>query len=142
MTIKTKSFEETIKEGEKFAPSLKKGDIIGLDGNLGSGKTQFVKGICNFYKVKEQVHSPTFIIVNNYKGLDADGKEFDIFHFDLYRLNLVSELTTIGFEEYLNTESIVLIEWSELAEKYLGQKIKKVLFSHGETENERIIEIN
>lgn len=126
---------------KEFAEKLKPGRVLGLKGNLGTGKTQFVKGICEHFKVKEVVNSPTFIIVNEYEGTNGDKKQFKIYHFDLYRLNSASELSVIGFDEYLNKDSLVLIEWPELAEKNLNRKIETISFDYGESEDERVIEI-
>jgi len=87
------------------------------------------------------VNSPTFIIVNEYEGHIEDSL-IRIYHFDLYRLGSPTELGTLGFDEYTSGDSICLIEWPDLAEKYLGKPLKKVKFSYGNGENERIIEIN
>ncbi len=141
MRIFSKSAEDTFKQGELFSKELEPGDVIGLDGDLGTGKTQFVKGICSGFGVNEVVNSPTFIIVNEYSGKYRN-KELKIYHFDLYRLTSPGELGTLGFEEYITENSICLIEWPELAEKYLGKPVKKVKFSYGKGENEREIEIN
>ncbi|MDD5362616.1 MAG: tRNA (adenosine(37)-N6)-threonylcarbamoyltransferase complex ATPase subunit type 1 TsaE [Ignavibacteria bacterium] len=140
MRIVSGSANETIKQGEIFSKNLKAGDVIGLEGDLGTGKTQFVKGICNGFSVSEVVNSPTFIIVNEYSG-ESGSEALKIYHFDLYRLNMPEELGTIGFDEYIESGSICLIEWPELAEKYLGKSFKKVKFSYGTGENDRIIEI-
>ena len=132
--------EETISIGYEFAKELKAGDIVGLFGNLGSGKTQFVKGVCGFFNVKETVSSPTFIIVNEYKGYsENDRSEINIYHFDLYRLKNLKELSEIGFENYLNNDSVCLIEWADLAKQYLRGGIAEVHFGYGKNENERII---
>jgi len=141
MIYRSKSTEETMKLAREFAGKLKPGIILGLNGNLGTGKTQFVKGICEHFKVKEVVNSPTFIIVNEYEGTDCESKRFKIYHFDLYRLNSASELNVIGFEEYLNKNSLVLIEWPEIAEKYLNKEIDTICFDYGDSENERVIEL-
>ena len=130
-----------MKIAKEFAEELKPGRVLGLKGNLGTGKTQFVKGVCEHFKVKEVVNSPTFIIVNEYEGTDADKKGFKIYHFDLYRLNSASELSVIGFDEYLNKNSLVLIEWPEIAEKYLNRDIENISFNYGDREDERVIEI-
>lgn len=136
----SRSQAETIKTGKEYASLLKPGDILGLDGELGSGKTQFVKGIAQYFGVREIVNSPTFIIVNEYKGrLPADGKTFNIYHFDLYRIVNSVELETIGFDDYLNKDSICVIEWSLKAEEYLNTSLVKVCFEHGTKNNERII---
>ncbi|MGV8017943.1 MAG: tRNA (adenosine(37)-N6)-threonylcarbamoyltransferase complex ATPase subunit type 1 TsaE [Ignavibacteria bacterium] len=141
MRLVSRSEEDTVKQGELYSAGLKAGDIIGLDGNLGTGKTQFVKGIAKGFRVREIVNSPTFMIVNEYEGY-IENRLIKIFHFDLYRLGTPSELGTLGFDEYASGDSICLIEWPDLAEKYLGKPLKKVKFSYGNGENERIIEIN
>lgn len=141
--IISKSEKETIATGKKFAESIKPGDIIGLKGNLGTGKTQFVKGICSYFNVKDTVNSPTFLIVNQYEGIDpASGKGISINHFDLYRLKFKEELETIGFDDYINSNSICLIEWCELAEEFLGEEISEVCFEYGGKDTERIIKIS
>ncbi|MCE1165188.1 MAG: tRNA (adenosine(37)-N6)-threonylcarbamoyltransferase complex ATPase subunit type 1 TsaE [Bacteroidetes bacterium] len=141
MKLVSRSAEDTMMQGELFSRDLQPGDVIGLDGDLGTGKTQFVKGVCRGLEVTEVVNSPTFIIVNEYSG-HYRHKDIKIYHFDLYRMVTPAELGTLGFEEYIADNSICLIEWPELAEKYLGKTLKKVRFSYGNGENERIIEIN
>ncbi|MGB9696088.1 MAG: tRNA (adenosine(37)-N6)-threonylcarbamoyltransferase complex ATPase subunit type 1 TsaE [Ignavibacteria bacterium] len=130
----------TIRLGERFAKSLKIGDIVGLDGELGTGKTSFVKGICKHFKVKEIINSPTFVIVNEYTGRDVYNNKVSIFHFDLYRIFSAEELDIIGFKEYLQLKnSITLIEWSKFAAEYLQIQFKTVEFLYGPNKNTRII---
>jgi tRNA threonylcarbamoyladenosine biosynthesis protein TsaE len=132
--------EETAEVGKHFAGSLKINSVVGLYGDLGSGKTQFVKGICSYFNIKDTVSSPTFILVNEYTAKDViSDSEFPVYHFDLYRLKNISELREIGFKNYISSESICIIEWAELAEDYLQNNIIKVFFQYGEKENERII---
>lgn len=133
------SAKETKSAGRRYAEELKPGSIVGLKGNLGTGKTQFVKGICEYFGVNDIVNSPTFILVNEYNGKSRDGEGIKIYHFDLYRLKSAAELEVIGFDEYLSPVSIVLIEWSEIAEEYLNRKIDKVLLEYGAKDDERII---
>ena len=99
MRLVSRSEEDTVKQGELYSAGLKEGDIIGLDGNLGTGKTQFVKGIAMGFRVREIVNSPTFIIVNEYEGY-IENRLIKIYHFDLYRLKSGAELEVIGFNEY------------------------------------------
>lgn len=132
--------DETFSIGYEYAKDLKPGDITGLFGNLGSGKTQFVKGICAYFDVKEIVISPTFIIVNEYSGTDKNtGNLLKINHFDLYRLKNISEFKEIGLDNYISSDTICLIEWAELADQYINGNMKKVFLDHGNNETERII---
>ena len=137
--IVSKSEKATIAAGRKFAQCLKAGSILGLEGNLGTGKTQFVKGICEYFNVKDVVNSPTFILVNEYKGFNENEEEIKIYHFDLYRLKSAAELEVIGFNEYISPKSIVLIEWPEIAEEYLNYEIETVLMDYGTKTEERVI---
>ncbi len=138
--IISKSEDETIKAGYDFAGSIDAGDIIGLEGNLGSGKTRFIKGICKYFGVKDVVNSPTFIIVNEYEGISPKtNQKILIHHFDLYRIKNINELETIGFYDYINNVSLILMEWPEIAEKIPGIKMRKVKFEFGENEFSRII---
>ena len=86
----------------------------------------------------DDVNSPTFIIVNEYEGNTRDGELIKVYHLDLYRLNKPEELDSLGIDNYLNS-GIVLVEWSELMEKYLDRDLKTVYFEHGTAENERMI---
>jgi len=136
--ILTYSPEETLEAGYAYASTINSSDVIGFTGELGSGKTQFIKGICKYFQVKDVVNSPTFLIVNEYKGALQD-KEISINHFDLYRLKSAEDLLAIGFDNYISHNSVCLIEWPELAESYLGIKLKSVNFDYGTNENERVI---
>jgi tRNA threonylcarbamoyladenosine biosynthesis protein TsaE len=134
------SEEFTISIGKEYAKSILPGEVIGLKGNLGSGKTQFVKGVGEYFMVKDVINSPTFLIVNQYKGIDPkSNKEITVNHFDLYRLRFKEELETIGFTDYIKYNSVCIIEWCELAEEYLSDGFKEVNFDFGSKENERII---
>ena len=102
--------EETLKVAAKFAATLSAGDIVLLNGDLGAGKTVFTKGIVNkLSNGKVIAVSPTFVIVNTYDT------EPVVNHFDLYRIEDVSELEAIGIEEYLYSNAISIVEWSERA---------------------------
>ncbi len=101
------SEEKTREIARNFSELLNDGDVVCLNGDLGAGKTFFVKAVCANYKINE-VNSPTFAIVNEYYG---DKK---IFHFDFYRLKDSEELLDLGFYEYLNDAgAITFIEWSD-----------------------------
>ncbi len=89
--------------------------IIVFDAPMGAGKTTFIKSICNYLDVNSALSSPTYSIVNEYDTLNNE----KIFHFDLYRLNSINELYDIGFEEYLDSNNYIFIEWPELAIPFL-----------------------
>ncbi len=120
-TITTFSEDETIKAGFEFGKLLIPGDIVALTGDLGAGKTEFVKGICNRFSVEQLVTSPTFTIINQYDG-KYKNDEISILHIDLYRIKEEKELDQVGFDECMaDREIIKLIEWSEKA----GSRLNK-----------------
>lgn len=108
------SVEDTNKIAEEFARTIEPGQIVLLVGDLGAGKTAFVKGVVKaLHGDPDQVTSPTFTIVNEY-SLD----DFPIYHFDLYRLENPNELYNIGFEEYFYGSGVCFIEWPERASDF------------------------
>ncbi|MGA2668001.1 MAG: tRNA (adenosine(37)-N6)-threonylcarbamoyltransferase complex ATPase subunit type 1 TsaE [Ignavibacteria bacterium] len=136
VTVISRSVEETRKLGGEFADGLSVNDIVSVYGELGAGKTQFIKGICTSLGVKQVVNSPTFIIVNEY----SSERIKRIFHFDLYRIKTLNEMYDIGFDDYLDSEGLILIEWPELVESILPESTKKVRLSNkSEIENMREI---
>lgn len=139
----TNSEEETIELGKNFASNIIPGDIIYFYGDLGSGKTEFIKGICEYFKVIDIVTSPTFTIMNKYIG-EKKGNEIAIFHIDLYRIEKDKELDEIGFEDCLfENNSIKLIEWAEKAESLLNKPTYMVKITPDEdSENSREITIS
>ncbi|MDR1243632.1 MAG: tRNA (adenosine(37)-N6)-threonylcarbamoyltransferase complex ATPase subunit type 1 TsaE [Endomicrobium sp.] len=104
----TKTPQETRNLAKKFASALKSGDIVFLNGELGSGKTTFTQGITKFFGNKGFARSSSFMIVNEYQAFD----NLKLFHLDLYRLNK-SSIFDIGIEEYLYSDNISLIEWPQ-----------------------------
>jgi tRNA threonylcarbamoyladenosine biosynthesis protein TsaE len=142
-TIITHSEDETVRLGYKFAGRLKPGDIVSLYGTLGSGKTEFIKGIAEFFDVEEIVTSPTFTIINQYFGKIHDA-EIPIYHIDLYRIKSEKELTEIGFTECINSSNTIkLIEWAEKAPNLKIDSNFLIEISLSETdENQRIFTLN
>lgn len=123
----SKSEAETINLGKEFANRLERGSLIALYGDLGAGKTRFVKGVCEGCSVKEVVNSPTFTLVNEYHGtLPSSGTnstaDVAVFHIDLYRMKNVDEILGIGFDEYLESGGICLVEWAEKLDGILPAK--------------------
>lgn len=98
--------------------------VVAFKGDLGAGKTTLIKNICNFLKVIDDVHSPTFSLVNEYKTDRGDR----VCHFDFYRINDIEEAYDIGFEEYLDSGNLCLIEWPEKVEELLIDGYLEVAF--------------
>ena len=111
MTIYTKSESETEAAGAAFAQNLPDGSVIALYGDLGAGKTAFVRGMARGMGIAARVNSPTFTIVNEYLG-----GRLPLFHFDLYRLSSGDELFDIGWEDYLRRGGVCAVEWTENVE--------------------------
>jgi len=107
---------DTIELGQKTAGLLKAGDIVALEGELGTGKTVFVKGVAKGHNIREHVTSPTFNIVHSYEG-----GSITLHHFDVYRVSDEDELFEIGFEEYLYKGDICIIEWADLIKNMLPE---------------------
>jgi tRNA threonylcarbamoyladenosine biosynthesis protein TsaE len=99
--------QETFAWGERIAAHLVPGDVIGFFGELGSGKTRTIQGICNGLRCQDIVTSPTFTIINEYSA------KYPIYHFDLYRIDSEQEIFALGYEEYFFGDGICLIEWAE-----------------------------
>lgn len=134
--IISNSPEQTIEFGKKIASNLKKGDIIVLTGELGSGKTKLTEGILTYFGLEKEISSPTFTIVNEYNT-----DSLNIYHFDVYRLEELEEFTAIGGEEYFE-KGACIIEWGEMIEELLPPKYTKIIFSRSvENENIRILKI-
>ena len=131
----SKSAQETSAIAKEFAGDLSAGDIVLLKGDLGAGKTVFVKAVAEkFSNGKSIAVSPTFTIVNVYDTVP------EIYHFDLYRINDASELDAIGAEEYFYGNGICFVEWPERAEGYFSSSVIKIEILKL-NENERLIRI-
>lgn len=125
MKFLSHSAEETFKIAENFSKTLKAGDVIALFGDLGAGKTEFVKGVARALGCDEDITSPTFTLVNEYKGED-----FMIYHFDVYRLSGISLDNCDWIDEYLFSDGISIVEWADnildiLPENHIRVNIEK-----------------
>jgi len=118
----TNSVEETEALGEEFARGLKPGSVVALYGELGAGKTAFVRGIAKGLKVEANVKSPSFTIINEYKG-----GSLPLYHIDLYRLEGKESIEHLGLEEYVYSNGVCVIEWAERAEHVLPENAVKVV---------------
>ncbi len=134
MTIMTNGEAETEEAGARFAATLPDGAIVALYGDLGAGKTAFVRGMARGLGIAARVSSPTFTIVNEYLG------ERELYHFDMYRLSSSEELFDIGWEDYLRRGGICAVEWSEnVADAFEGDEITVRITKCGD--DSRAIEI-
>lgn len=104
----TGTAEEMIAAGEQFAASLRAGDVVALNGDLGAGKTHFSKGLVAGLGAVEDVTSPTFSLVQEYPS-----GRLPIFHFDFYRLESAAELISLGWDDYLDEDGIIIAEWAD-----------------------------
>jgi tRNA threonylcarbamoyladenosine biosynthesis protein TsaE len=112
------SAKDTISLAKKLAGFLHKGDAVGLFGDLGSGKTTFVKGLAAGLGLKIKVNSPSFVILKIYsRNIKSDN--ISLYHFDLYRLKTLKELEDIGYEDFINNRGVCVIEWADRADKLL-----------------------
>lgn len=126
MEFLTHSEAETEALGERLAGVLSPGAVVAYRGGLGMGKTAFTRGLARGMGYTGRVTSPTFAIVNEYRG-----GRLPVFHFDIYRLNGPADLWDIGFEDYLDSEEqgVCVIEWSERAEEALPAGAVRVTIS-------------
>lgn len=133
-TFISRSEAETEAIGEQFAKGLKNGAVIAMYGDLGAGKTAFVRGMARGMGLTCRVSSPTFTIVNEYEG------DRELIHFDMYRLESSDELFEIGWEDYLARGAVCAVEWSEKVEDaFFGDEI--VLRIEKLSDNERRITV-
>ena len=131
----TKSESETEALGARLAAALPGGSVVAMYGDLGAGKTAFVRGMARGMGLKARVSSPTFTIVNEYLG------ERDLIHFDMYRLSGADELFDIGWEDYLARGAVCAVEWSENVEDaFFGDEIRVRIEKLSETERKITIE--
>ncbi len=112
-TYNTDNVSSTEQLAARLAPELSKVSVIALSGDLGAGKTAFVRGLAAAMGALDRVSSPTYALVNEYRGARK------ICHFDLYRLSSGEELWDIGFEDYLKSGALCVIEWAEIASDLL-----------------------
>ena len=129
------SAEETIAAGRSYARSACKGDVFALTGDLGAGKTQFVKGFVAGLGSSAEVTSPTFVLVHEYE----DGR-LPVYHFDFYRLDNSEAVLRLGFDDYVFGEGVSLIEWADRYSDLVPAEAKWLSFEL-KGENTRVIRV-
>lgn len=120
MKIIAEGVEETIIIGEKLGALVNSGDIVCLTGDLGTGKTHFVKGFAKGLKIEDYITSPTFTIVNEYQG------RLKLNHFDVYRIEDPDEIHAIGFDEYIFSPAVSIIEWANFIEELIPEESLRI----------------
>ncbi len=131
----TDSYEKTVALGERLGKKLKGGDVVAFFGSLGMGKTAFTTGIAKGMGLDDAVSSPTFAIVNVY------GKNSELCHFDMYRVDSWEDLYSTGFFDYLDMGSVLAVEWSENIENALPENAIRITIEKGADDNDRVIKI-
>jgi tRNA threonylcarbamoyladenosine biosynthesis protein TsaE len=133
LTFQSDSSQMTMNLGRAFAAYFQAGDIVCLFGDLGSGKTTFVKGVAKGLKVPhKKVHSPSFTLMNVYPG------KLPVYHIDLYRLEDPQHILGLGYEEFVYGEGIALVEWPERFGPFMPSEYIKIEFQHIDQDHRRI----
>ena len=127
-TITINSLDEYPKAAREFIRFMEKGRIFAFYGKMGSGKTTFIKSICEELGVEDTINSPTFAIVNEYEDRDMN----TIYHFDFYRIKSIAEVYNMGYEEYFYGGAYCFMEWPELVEELLPEETIKVYIEENE----------
>jgi tRNA threonylcarbamoyladenosine biosynthesis protein TsaE len=132
-TITTYSPEETIETASHIAKKLRQGDFIALVGELGTGKTMFVKGLARGLGVEDYlyVNSPSFVVLKEYHG------KKDLYHFDVYRLDPASFCETLDYERYFYGDGVTVVEWADKIKDILPEDHLEIVIAHkGDTERQ------
>lgn len=132
----SKSVADTEKLAARLAEKLRGGEVIAFTGSMGMGKTAFTRGLVEALGGGDVVSSPTFALVNEYAARLA------VQHFDMYRVSGWDDLYSTGFFDYLDTDSVLVIEWSENIDGALPENTIRIDMQKGETETERVITID
>lgn len=135
-TLKLNDEADTRALGLEIAEALEPGDVVALVGDLGTGKTALTKYIAEGLGVTEEINSPTFTIVKEYRS-----GRLPLYHFDVYRLGSSEELFDIGAEEMLDGDGACVIEWADIVADALPDDTLAVRLEYGEKEGERTAEI-
>ena len=129
---KSSSCEETEKIAQTLAGRLEGHEVLAFFGGMGMGKTAFVRGLARGLSITDDIASPTFALVHEYRG------RHPLYHFDMYRVTNWEGLYSTGFFDYLET-GVMAIEWSENIEEALPENAIKIHFSRGSAENDRVL---
>ena len=128
-TLTIKNLDQIQETARQFIKLMGDNTVFAFHGNMGAGKTTFIKAVCEELGVDDPVNSPTFAIINEYRS-DTTGEL--IYHFDFYRINKISEAEQIGTEDYFYSGALCFIEWPELVEELLPGNAVKVEIEESE----------
>ena len=129
----SKSAEQTLAFAERYAKTLRGGDVLLLDGEMGAGKTLFTKGLAKGLGIEEEVTSPTYAYMNDYDGR--------LFHYDCYRIESVEQAERLGLADYFDMGGVCVIEWSQNIAPLLPRVVKRVVIKKiSESEREIVYE--
>ncbi len=137
ISVKANNREETIEYAKKLGSSLTGGEVIAYFGGLGMGKTTFTSGLCEGYGIDAEVSSPTFALVNEYGNRDKK-----VYHFDMYRISGFEDLCSTGFFDYLDSNAVLAIEWSENIENALPENYIRLEIERGDSDECRIFKLS
>jgi len=134
--LQSRSADQTRALGARLAARLRPGDVVAFTGDLGTGKTCMIQGLCAALEVTDPVNSPTFVLINEYvgrwpePGAGGAGEAVTVYHFDLYRLAGSGELLDIGADEIMNGDGLSLVEWADRGAEVLPWPRWEVSLSH------------
>mgnify|MGYP006051123603 FL=1 len=137
-SLKITSLDNIEEVAKEFINLMGDDTIFAFYGKMGAGKTTFIKALCKALGVEDEVNSPTFAIVNEYR---SESTAELIYHFDFYRIKKVEEVYDLGYEDYFYSGALCFIEWPELIEELLPEDTKKISIEEN-NDGERIITIN
>lgn len=137
MQIVIESKDSLESAAKQFITQMGDNKVFAFQGDMGAGKTTFIKAVCNELGVTESVASPTFAIINEYK--DKEGSS--IYHFDFYRINNIEEVFDFGYEDYFYSGNICFIEWPDIVESLLPEDCVRVTIEEQEN-GARILKLN
>jgi len=130
------SVNDTVSLGTEIGKKLRGGEVLAMFGGMGMGKTAITHGILKGLGNNSEVTSPTFALVNDYGG------DPHVYHFDMFRITSWDDLYSTGFFDYLDGNSVLIIEWSENIENALPENTVRITFERGDDDNSRIITLN
>jgi len=134
-TVETRGPAETRALARALAARLGPGSVLALEGPLGAGKTCFVQGLGEALGVREPVHSPTFTLINEYRG------RCPLYHVDLYRVRDTAEILDLGLAEYLDADGVTVVEWAERAAGLLPARTLRIEIGFGDEPDARCVRI-